>query len=54
MKYNRSSKEDRCSNCAYNRYDSELKRYYCNNKASDWYDSTTEYDDSCEFWEGKD
>ena len=46
-------KEERCSNCFYNKYDGLLKRYYCNNDNSDLYDSTTEYNDSCEKWERK-
>ena len=46
-------KEERCSNCLYNKYDRELKRFYCDNKRSDYYDTTTEYNDSCELWEGK-
>lgn len=46
-------KPERCSNCAYNCYDRELKRFYCDNPSSDRYDDTTEYNDSCEFWEEK-
>lgn len=46
-------KAERCSNCVYNCYDRELKRFYCDNSSSDRYDDTTEYNDSCEFWEEK-
>jgi hypothetical protein len=46
-------KEERCSNCVFNRFDLELHRYYCSNDFSDCYESTTEYNDSCEYWEGK-
>lgn len=46
-------KEERCSNCYYNKYDRELKRYYCGNPYSETYDSTTEYNESCEMWESK-
>lgn len=51
--WNKETKEERCSNCLYNKYDRELKRFYCDNKGSDYYDTTTEYNDSCELWEGK-
>lgn len=46
----KETKGERCSNCYYNKYDSDLKRYYCTNEDSDFYDSTTEYEDSCEMW----
>lgn len=46
----KETKRERCSNCYYNKYDSDLKRYYCTNQDSDFYDSTTEYEDSCEMW----
>lgn len=46
-------KEERCSNCFYNKYDGLLKRFYCGNKDSDLYDSTVEYNESCEMWESK-
>lgn len=49
----KETKEERCGNCRYNKRDRELKRYYCNNQFSDYYDSTTEYNDSCEYWEEK-
>ena len=49
----RNIKEERCSNCLYNRYDRELGRFYCDNISSERYDDTTEYNDSCEFWRGK-
>ena len=53
MRQKRKIKEERCSNCRYNKFDLELDRFYCNNSSSEMYDSTTEYNDSCEHWEEK-
>lgn len=46
-------REERCSNCFFNKHDNELSRFYCCNVESDRYEDTTEYSDSCEYWRDK-
>lgn len=46
-------KEERCSNCSYNKYNKTLKEYCCDNSCSDLYGIETQYNDSCEKWESK-
>lgn len=40
-----------CGNCAFNRYNEDVKGFVCNNQDSENYACETLFDDSCEDYE---